>query len=102
MTDGGGSSGCNKCIGIFKTLLNRSNFIEAHKLLKSGRSGEQYPFLLLHVDELPLYSLGSTVGDTGGIRRSRLTTKWQQSTLHSGRRHTRSWPNCNKILFFNC
>ena len=47
MTDGGGSSGCNTCIGIFKTLLNRSTFIEVHKLLKSGRSGEQYPLLLL-------------------------------------------------------
>jgi len=35
------------CVGIFKTLLNRSTFIEVHKLLKSGRSGEQYPFLLL-------------------------------------------------------
>jgi len=43
----GGSSGCSTCIGIFKTLLNRSTFIELHKLLKSGRSGEQYPFLLL-------------------------------------------------------
>jgi len=43
----GGSSGCSTCVGILKTLLNRSTFIEAHKLLKSGRSGEQYPFLLL-------------------------------------------------------
>ena len=47
MTDGGGSSGCNTCIGILKTLLNRSTFIEVHKLLKPGRSGEQYPLLLL-------------------------------------------------------
>ena len=38
MTDGGGSSGCSTCIGIFKTLLNMSTFIEVHKLLKSGRS----------------------------------------------------------------
>ena len=44
---GGGSSGCSICVGIFKTLLNRSTFIEVHKLLKSGRSGEQYPSLLL-------------------------------------------------------
>jgi len=44
---GGGSSGCSTCVGIFKTLLNRSTFIQVHKLLKSGRSGEQYPFLLL-------------------------------------------------------
>jgi len=47
MIDGGGSSRCNTCIGIFKTLLNRSTFIEVHKLLKPGRSGEQYPLLLL-------------------------------------------------------
>jgi len=47
MTDGGGSGGCSACIGIFKTLLNRSTFIVVHQLLKSGRSGEQYPFLLL-------------------------------------------------------
>jgi len=38
-------------MGIFKTLLNRWTFIEAHKLLKSGRSGEQYPFLFTLVDE---------------------------------------------------
>jgi len=41
----GGSSGCSTCIGIFKTLLKRSTIIEVHILSKSGRSGEQYPFL---------------------------------------------------------
>ena len=46
MTNGGGSSGCNTCIGIFKTLLNRSTFVEVHKLLKSGRSGEQIDRLI--------------------------------------------------------
>ena len=33
--------GPSTCVGTFKTLLNRSTFIEVHKLLKSGRSGEQ-------------------------------------------------------------
>ena len=30
---GGGSSGCSTCIGIFKTLLNRSTFIEVRTAL---------------------------------------------------------------------
>ena len=66
MTDGGGSSGCSTCVGIFKTLLNRSTFIEVHKLLKSGRSGEQYPFTL--VDErlnfVPICGLDKTLPGT--------------------------------------
>jgi len=44
---GGGNRGCKTCVGIFRTLLNRSPFIEVHKFSKSGRSGEQYPALLV-------------------------------------------------------
>jgi len=64
---GGGSSGCSTCVGIFKTLLNRSTFIEVHKLLKTGNRVNSTHFFTL-VDErlnsVPICSVIKTLPGT--------------------------------------